>query len=565
MKIKHILESEKWEKRVDEEASFLLGNKLGDYLWLSDKPKSRYEGWFFTPKNKAGERLFKVIEDIRPIDREKTTLLENRFSEVVRKTGDFKESFKISEEGHCFLYQINQRKEVELILDMRESYSNDYPDYKIENLGDKILIESETSKDKIFLAVKGFKKVKEVGERFVRHYKKDKERTSPPFEKTVFKAIIMDGDSFLFSVSKNKDEAISNLDTKINFKKIKNRKEPIDFTAAALGLQNLVIEDKRIYAGFPWFFQFWKRDEAISLRGLKIIDKEKAESVFWSLLKEEKDGPKKNIHADSKGWIFKRSFLFLNDFNWEKEKKLAEYLEKEVDFDNGGDLKITKEKETWMDSISRAGARIEIQALQLNMYKLGKIIDKKNEDKYRKIEKELKKKVKDIFWDGEALADGYFPEEDKVDSKIRPNIFLAYYIYPELLNENEWKKCFRKALYELWLDWGGLATVSKKDPRFKEDHTGENAQSYHQGDSWFFINNLAAVSMNRLDDGKFSYEIKKILEASRRDLMWMGAIGHHSELSSASSLKSEGAISQAWSFATYLEAMYEIVKIRNFN
>jgi glycogen debranching enzyme len=71
--------------------------------------------------------------------------------------------------------------------------------------------------------------------------------------------------------------------------------------------------------------------------------------------------------------------------------------------------------------------------------------------------------------------------------------------------------------------------------------------------------------MNRLDHGKFSYEINKIISASREDLMWKGTISNHSEISSAERQIAQGAVSQAWSFATYIEAMYEILKIDNYS
>ncbi len=563
MKVKHILKNNQWVKEVDERTSFLLGNKIGDYLWLSDNPESRYQGWFVTPPNQSGGEIYKVIEDIRPMGRNRIETVENYFSKVRRKGDGFEETFIVSENEHKMRYQLKEDSEVELILDMRHSYSNAYPEYIIEWIDDKLLIKTG-GEDDLFLAIKGFESVDLIRERFVRHYSIDKKRNSPPFEKAVFKALSMRGKDFFFSASEDREEALNQLDTKIEANLPEEEKEPVDFVAAKKGLSDLSVNGRGIYAGYPWFFQFWKRDEAISLRGLRIIDPEKAEKLFWSLLEEDKSCPAGKAF-DGIGWTFKRAFLFLNDFNQEEEKALADFLRKEVDFEKSDELTVNGNKETWMDSIPREGARIEIQALKLNMYKLGRLIDPEKQDKYQSMESELKKKVRSIFWDGNILADGYFPKKGVVDKTVRPNIFLAYYIYPDLLSEKEWVTCFRRALYELWLDWGGLASISKESPRFNSRHTGENPQSYHQGDSWFFVNNLAAISMNRLDDGKFSYEIKKILEASRENLMWKGAVGHHSEISSAEILKSEGAVSQAWSFATYLEALYEIFKINNFS
>jgi glycogen debranching enzyme len=490
--------------------------------------------------------------------------ITNYFSRASREGEKFRETFSIDQERHILNYKLEKKEEIELILDVRDSYKNSYPDYEIEEVEDKILITINVEGETFYLSVSGFERFKISDEYFVRKYELDQERKSPPFEKAVFKALKITGKNLFFSVSSSKKEVL-NKTGDLDLLKIKSKKEPLDFIAAKTGLENLLVKEERIYAGYPWFFQFWKRDEAVSLGGLKIINEEAAKKVFWNLLKNKQDGIKEDNCIDGPGWIFKRAFLFLNDFDDKEEKKLASYLKKYIDFNKKDPLIKTEEKRTWMDSINRKGARIEVQALQLSMYKLGKLIDEKNSDNYRELEDMLKKKVREIFWNGEFLADGYYPEEDKIDRTIRPNIFLTYYIYPELLTKEEWVKCFRRALYVLWLDWGGLATIDRNNSKFYSTHTGEDSRSYHQGDSWYFVNNLAAVAMNRLDHGKFSYEINKIISASREDLMWKGTISNHSEISSAERQIAQGAVSQAWSFATYIEAMYEILKIDNYS
>lgn len=560
MKIEHILYKEKRIKNNKKNNSFLLSNKKGDYLWFSNFPESRYQGWFISPDN---ESCLKVIENISILEENKIEKIENYFSKIIRKGSNCAEEFVIDKDKHRFCYKVSEKQDIEVTLDTRDSYTDSYPEYNIELKNRKLLIKANTEKGSIFLAINGFEDFKKKEERFVRNYDFDKRRNSPPFEKAVFKAVILTGEEFVFAASKSKEKALE-LTDRCNSKKIKKEDEPLDFIAAKEGLDGLVTCNNRIFAGYPWFFQFWKRDEAISLRGLNIIDEKRAKSLFWSLLEKQKSV--KGIDSvDEMGWVFKRAFLFLNDFTKEEEKRLAKVLESYIDFNRKEPLIISGKKETWMDSIKRRGARIEIQALQLNMYKLGRLIDPKKANIYKQLEEKLKTKVRNLLWDEEILADGYDFKVQKIDKTIRPNIFLAYYIYPELLTDKEWIKCFRKALYELWLDWGGLATVSKESPMFHSQHTGEDARSYHQGDSWYFINNLAAIAMNRLDSGKFSYEINKILQASRKDLMWLGAVGHHSELSSANKQTAEGAISQAWSFATYLEAMYEVFKIKNYS
>ena len=113
------------------------------------------------------------------------------------------------------------------------------------------------------------------------------------------------------------------------------------------------------------------------------------------------------------------------------------------------------------------------------------------------------------FWNGNYLADGLYNASR--DETIRPNVFIAAYVYPSLLNNANWTKCFSYLLPKLWLDFGGLSTIDKSHHLFCNEYTGENNQSYHRGDSWYWLNNLSALVMHRIDKNKFSVYVNKIL------------------------------------------------------
>ena len=212
--------------------------------------------------------------------------------------------------------------------------------------------------------------------------------------------------------------------------------------------------------------------------------------------------------------------------------------------------------ETWMDTNyedkGRKGIKIEIQALWLAMLKLINYLDEellKQQPEYKELEQQTKSKVKELFYDTNILKDG------KDDPTVRPNIFLAYYVYPKLLDNEEWEKVFDISLTKLWLDWGGLTTIPKDSPLFCDNYSGEDTKSYHRGDSWFFVNNMAALSLLKVNKEKFKEHIEKIINASTTDMLYNGVIGRPSELSSASELKGEASIFQLWSAATYIELL----------
>jgi glycogen debranching enzyme len=263
--------------------------------------------------------------------------------------------------------------------------------------------------------------------------------------------------------------------------------------------------------------------------------------------------------ADGAGWIFKRAQYLLASkqpflMNRQGKQEIKESFLKAI----GGLLKsytrdkliLNSDSETWMDSVKRAGARIEIQALTLNTLDFACSLT--GNKYYLQFKKELEQKVREKFFSGGVLSDS------PADSTIRPNAFLAAYAYPQLLKFEEWAECFRKILPSLWLDWGGLSTIDKNNPLFVSQHTGEMPNSYHNGDSWFYLNNLAALVLYRVNKYLFKDYVEKILRASTKEILWQGLAGEHAELSSANGLKSEGCLSQAWSAAMYIELIEEI-------
>jgi glycogen debranching enzyme len=71
------------------------------------------------------------------------------------------------------------------------------------------------------------------------------------------------------------------------------------------------------------------------------------------------------------------------------------------------------------------------------------------------------------------------------------------------------------------------------------------------------LNNLAALVLYKVNRKKFEKYVEKILKSSARDILWLGAIGHHSEISSAEKQEARGCVAQAWSAALYIELINE--------
>jgi hypothetical protein len=332
---------------------------------------------------------------------------------------------------------------------------------------------------------------------------------------------------------------------------------------------------KRLIAGYPWFYQVYTRDEAISVGALIVARAyEDAKQILFAeltLLREDGRIDNRTPHseiasADGVGWVFLRlrQLNTLHALNHEEQVLVAQalrtsliHLEARWMHEN---LVHSGWKETWMDTTGgfddgRAGARIEIQALTYSMYcfmnELTQSIGEGDGAYYERRAALLRDMVRTRFFDPGtgSLADGI---SNHVDRTARPNVFLAAYAAPELFSNDEWRRIFSWLVTRLWLPWGGFATIDKEHLLFTPEHTGENDRSYHRGDSWFFVNNIASIVLGLAG---FGTEREALLRSSTEQALRFGYPSHAAEITSASRLEPFGCFVQTWSAATYVEAV----------
>lgn len=596
-------------KEVNDDISFILTNKKGGYSYFGDKAVSKYHGMFYF----NGLDMFRVIEDICLTDESSITEIENRFYCIKRKRGKERESsltegFFMPHGFDSLVYELSEKREIEVFLDIRHSYDsrNWGRFYEVESENECIVIRftkktdgredysDNTDEFTLYLAIKHDSgDFNNTGKWVEHYYALDKKRNSFPFTRYVYSALRLSPGKAVFSVSKSRKKAVSECNyvfknsgilksrqeryfnsiigkidfspkNKVNNKVDNYNNEKLAYISAVNSLDSLLLDSGKscfIQAGLPWFFQEWARDEMISLKALILIGKNKiASEIIERHFSKIKNGStvtsEKNAKVNSSdaiGWMFMRLCNCDMRLKMPKQniiKRLKAIADGLIESQTENKFAISNPQETWMDTLSRLGPRIEIQALRLFIYEMMFKLTK--EDRYLRLLESLKGAVLENLWNGEFLFDGMN------DSSVRPNVFIAYYAYPDLLSKEQWIKCFEKALSCLWLEWGGLSTIDKSDVQFSKEHTGQNPQSYHNGDSWFWLNNLAAIAMHRLDSEKFKRYISRILNSGSEEILFRGAVSHHSELSPAIALQSEGCPMQAWSSAMYIELIAEI-------
>jgi len=614
MKIIHTLEKEftvQKEIKSQEQLGLILADNSGGFLWLDGSPSSRYQGWFFSPPDIRGKKMIKVLESIEIAGSGPVDELRNNFCSFDRVRGDVSEKFFLTPGYDGLVYETNRKVTCDLYFDVAEC--NDHSDwdryYKISRQDGYTIIEYSHPGmlcEKLYIALRFDGGDNGLPPNWVRRdYSYDHSRNSPPYERYVFRALNVTASKIVMAVSFDAGKAkelarfiYQNYErlklAKINEckklfrsfignkhikeKQLKNKDLIANAFCALTSLNSFVVkagEFSGMFAGLPWFYQFWNRDEGVCLKALAEFNPKAAQSIFARRLLEMEVFEYKTKTADEAGWFFLRSGWMISEglLGSAEKKRVIEALRKTIDRDIAertvGGLAYSQSQETWMDSLSRAGALIEIQAMRLAMYRLAKdlAVSPRSKERYAGLEAALLRLVRKNFWDGTRLADGFDPKSGQPDWTLRPNIFLAAYAYPKLLDREEWIKCFKGALQKLWLDWGGLATIDKTLPEFHDGHTGENPASYHNGDSWFYLNDLAAIVLSRLDQKRFDYNIKKIFEAGSYDLLWTGISGYAAELSPASHFDSAGSPAQAWTSAAFLELLMEagkqVIKDRN--
>jgi hypothetical protein len=310
---------------------------------------------------------------------------------------------------------------------------------------------------------------------------------------------------------------------------------------------NSLILDNYLPAGFSWFYENWYRDELLSMfliRGLYGFktdytdNKNPRESALDPCLsvnerikfylynleniwdKNKSDG---SLAADT-FLLFLLNLpqdLFLVHFNL-----LENYLQK---WQEKFDLDNLPPYSTWMDTLERKNA-LEIDVLYLKALRRFAKVNKKYVPLANDLKERIIKKIK--------------------ENPIDVNLVFAFLFLEDIFTLDEWRNFFEKLLKENYLLWGGLATLPLNNPKFLDEDDGEKAKAYHQGDSWYFLNNLLAYSLSKIDFQKFKNFIQKIIESSFLDLFFDGALGWSSEISSAKERKSEGSLVQTWSIAS---------------
>ncbi|MEN8139015.1 MAG: amylo-alpha-1,6-glucosidase [Bacteroidota bacterium] len=352
-----------------------------------------------------------------------------------------------------------------------------------------------------------------------------------------------------------------------------------------------------IYAGLPWFNDYWGRDMFISLPGSNLVTGQfdLAKEILLSFAKYQL----KDMESKYYGRIPNRARpddviynttdgtprFVIQIFDYVKytgDTDLIEELYPEIFMSIDGSLKnwvddngyLTHEDaDTWMDAkrdgkpFSPRGNRAnDIQILWYKQLRAGAYFARfmnKDEDakNWNDIADKLKANfMKDYFSSDKNIMADRILKDGSQDFSMRPNQLFAM----DFMTDVEKKmKLVRTIWEELVYPWG-VASLSQKDDYFHPYHHWDDMyffdESYHNGTVWVWNNGIAMQRMIECGQKDVAFQL---MENMQNQAMHTGAVGSISENFDALPREGKryaektGTFLQAWSNAEYLRVWYQ--------
>jgi hypothetical protein len=594
-------------KSNDENLNFILtSNSENNNSWLNfgiNKNTDKFQG--VVTEHNTNEQLYKTIEQLTLVNQNsKLVEIEKDDHKFIKKYEDnSNESIRYSK-FNTIIYTNSNNAEVLLELDCRElnDYDTENRTYTIETEKEYTIIKYNKTKSKedyqnceLYIAIENENcDIKVVDKWEEKEYPYSKSRNQNDKNLFTYKSIKFKPKSenpVHISQGFTKEEVIENIKKTKDYQKdkyfkwtqdIENEKINLAWNLSQSAYKSFKLK-KGHKAGFFWFNQVWTRDELSSLNvdieNRKIQNVKNTIMKYSELIKEcgmipriQEKGSLKS--PDGLFWLGKRIFDTIKKLEEKRQvprfinnAELEELFDKLDNsftclFDTHRDMETellkVEDGDSWMDTIKinfPLDVQVQLLSYLSTLEKLSRLLNKKSKDHaYLLLENFFKNNLKKQY-----LKDGFL-FDDIERTRITSNIFLIYYFYPKMFDKYEWEKIIDKTLPKLMTSWGGISTLDIENQKFTKNYSGENNLSYHNGDSWYWINNMAGIVLHDLNPTKYLKIIDKIVETSTKDILELGTIGYHSEVSEFENQKAQGNLAQLWSSAYYVELINKIYR-----
>ncbi|MCF0203628.1 MAG: hypothetical protein HUK08_09715, partial [Bacteroidaceae bacterium] len=356
-------------------------------------------------------------------------------------------------------------------------------------------------------------------------------------------------------------------------------------------------QGKGIYAGLPWFNEYWGRDMFIAMPGATLVtgqfeytadilrdfakfqDKDTTSITcgripnranLEGILYNTADGTPRYVIEAEELIKYSGDRSFLKDIYPTIVLSIDQAIKKQID--EKGYLK-HEDADTWMDvkrngipGSPRGNRANDIQYLWHEQLLSGaRMADMMNDAAHAKAWREVAERLaqnfeKDFCNKDSILIYDHLNADGTPDLQYRPNQLFCY----DLISDEDFKKKVTLRVWqELVYPWG-VASLAQTDKQFHPQHENWNYyhkdDAYHNGTIWLWNNGIA---MQRMIEIGHKEEAWQLFQNMNRQALKEGAVGSLSENADAHPregkdwVKRSGTFLQAWSNSEQLRVWYQ--------
>ena len=352
-----------------------------------------------------------------------------------------------------------------------------------------------------------------------------------------------------------------------------------------------------IYAGLPWFNEYWGRDMFISMPGACLVTGQfdVAKEILMDFAKLQDTNPESETYgripnrANLEGILYNTTdgtprFVIqayeLAQYSGDTEFLADLYPAIKMSID-ASIANYTDEKgylthadaDTWMDvkrngipGSPRGNRANDIQALWYGQLMAGAKIaailgEEDSAEQWSGIAQMLAANFENDFCNKEGnMVYDHLNADGSADVQLRPNQLYCF----DLINDDDFKqKVTRSVWEELVYPWG-VASLAQWDLQFHPQHENwhyyHKDDAYHNGTIWLWNNGIAMQRMIEYGQVDTAWELFKNMN---RQALVEGAVGSLSENADAHPREGQtwvnrsGTFLQAWSNAEHLRVWYQ--------
>lgn len=358
-------------------------------------------------------------------------------------------------------------------------------------------------------------------------------------------------------------------------------------------------QTKGIFAGLPWFNNYWGRDTFISLPGATFIlgNYKDAREILLSFARYQNNNPSEKLYgripnritlnetiyntADGTPWFVIQAY---NYFKYSADTLFLKEVYENIRIAFDGSVKNFTDKngflthsdaDTWMDAVGgngpwspRGNRANDIQALwylqlKYTAYFAKLMNDSGTEKQVLNLLEKVKSNFSSFFIDSKQnIIFDRLKIDDSPDSSLRPNLFFPLNV-PDLIPHYSLRlKILANAMRNLVFPYGVLS-LTQSDDNFHPFHQYPpyyvKDAAYHNGIIWLWNTGPVVEALCNFSLQDTAWVLTSDLTSQ---ILNRGAVGTLSELTDAfpragnKDVDLSGTFSQAWSLAEYLRTIF---------